>query len=117
LVASVVLVVDDDEAVRKSTAEILGEVGYSVIEAADATTALEQLRANPVDAMVLDIRMPDHDGFWLLDQLDDAPPVIVVTAHRYEREIMEKRDEVSHYLQKPVQPSELLWAVAKVVAA
>jgi len=115
LASGVVLVIDDDQAVRESAAEILRQAGYSVTEAADATTALKQLHANGFGAVILDIRMPDHDGFWLLDQLEDPPPVILVTAHSYEREVMEQRDKVSHYLRKPVQPSELLWAVAKVM--
>jgi len=117
LAGGVVLVVDDDQGVRESAAEILRGAGYSVVEAADATTALEQLRDDDIDAVILDVRMPDHDGFWVLDQLENTPPVILVTAHSYEREAMEKLEKVSHYLQKPVEPSELLWAVAKVMAA
>ena len=38
---------------------------------------MEQLRADGIGAVVLDIRMPDHDGFWLLDQLEHLPPVIL----------------------------------------
>ena len=67
--------------------------------------------------MILDIQMPDHDGFWVLDQLEKPPPVVLVTAHGYEQEALEQMDKVSHYLQKPVQPSMLLWAVAKMTAA
>jgi len=117
LAGGVVLVVDDDQGVREASAEMLRGEGYSVVEAADATMALDQLRDDGIDAVILDVRMPDHDGFWVLDQLENLPPVILVTAHSYERKAIEKLEKVSHYLQKPVQPSELLWAVAKVMAA
>lgn len=52
--------------------------------------------------MILDRFMPGLSGLWLLDQLDDPPPVLLVTAHDYDTEVWARRDTIFLYLQKPV---------------
>ncbi|HMK99452.1 MAG TPA: response regulator [Acidimicrobiales bacterium] len=111
-----VLVVEDDDDLRTSWREILRDAGWQVEEACDGLTALEFLRSIPIGAVVLDISLPLLDGFGLLDQLERPPPVLLVTGHIYDSEVMERRDKVLFYLQKPVQPPELLWAVARAIA-
>ena len=111
-----VLVVDDDHSVRTSCAEILREANYSVVEAADAWEALRHLASYDIGAILLDIFMPDRDGLWLLDQLEDPPPVVLITARNYDLEVMARREKVFMYLQKPVRPPELLNVVARAMA-
>ena len=111
-----VLVVDDDEDVRSSFAEILRTAGYSVVEARDGFEALEHLRSSPVAALVLDILMPRLSGLELLDRLDDPPPVLLLTARDYDVYVTGRRSKVYMYLQKPVPPRELLRAVARATA-
>jgi CheY-like chemotaxis protein len=112
-----VLLVEDDEDVRCSFAEILNEAGYSTAEATDTSTALELLASTNVATVVLDIYLPGRNGLWLLDQLEDLPPVVLVTAHNYDPDVMARRAKVLLYLQKPVQPPDLLQAVARSLAA
>ena len=81
-----VLVVDDELLIRWSIAETLSRSGHTVVQAADGAGALEALSlpAEPVDAVVLDYRLPDSNDFALLGrirQLVPASPVILVTAH------------------------------------
>jgi CheY-like chemotaxis protein len=58
-----ILYVEDDPALRLSTADLLDDMGHQVVEAADAPAALEWLRAgHPVDLLLTDIRMPLMDG-------------------------------------------------------
>jgi DNA-binding NtrC family response regulator len=111
-----VLVVEDEEAVRTSFADILAEAGYSTAEAFDSSAALELLSNTAVGTVVLDVFLPGRSGLWLLDQLESPPPVVLVTAHHYDPEIMARRDKVFMYLQKPVNPPELLQVVARAIA-
>ena len=111
-----VLVVDDDDYLRTLWRDVLRDASWRVEEAPNGLVALEFLRSTPVGAVVLDVRMPVLDGFGLLDQLGSPPPVVLVTGHVYDPEVMVRRDKVSFYLQKPVLPPVLLEAVAQAIA-
>jgi len=80
-----VLVVDDDAGTRKSLRKALEQEGTSVTEAENGLTALRLLAANIPDAIVLDLLMPEMDGFDFLDELRQRPefidiPIVVLTA-------------------------------------
>lgn len=64
-----VLVVDDDPNIRAICAEVLGNAGYSVLEAATVREAREQVRAQSPEMLLLDVSLPDGDGFELLEAL------------------------------------------------
>lgn len=104
-----VLVVDDEEPIRTSVAEILRAAGYSVAEAVDGQDALEQLESGSVSVLLLDIRMPRRTGIEVLQALDSPPNVILMSAYRFEGE---DRRSVGHkvfsHLMKPVAPRQLL---------
>ncbi|MGH9017588.1 MAG: response regulator [Acidimicrobiales bacterium] len=108
--------VDDDEDARHSCAEVLQSAGYRVVEAEDGAAALTQLRSSDIGAILLDIFMPGLDGLSLLDQLDDPPPVALLTAHAYDDSIVARRSKVVLYIQKPVAPPILLEVVADMFA-
>ena len=104
-----VLVVDDEEPIRTSVAEILRAAGYSVAEAVDGQDALDQLESGSVSVLLLDIRMPRRTGIEVLQALDSPPNVILMSAYRFEGE---DRRSVGHkvfsHLMKPVAPRQLL---------
>ena len=83
-----VLVVDDDAAICELFAKFLERDGYVVTTAYDGRSALEQLRANSVDLLILDINMPELGGATLVQLLRRDPewarfatlPIIVVSA-------------------------------------
>lgn len=107
-----VLVVDDDPAVRTSFTELLRSGDYSVAEAVDCESAMERLGALRVGVVVLDVLLPGLSGLWLLDEVEDLPPVILVTGHLYDPGVLARRDKVFMFLEKPVHPPQLLKAVA-----
>jgi CheY-like chemotaxis protein len=109
-----VLVVDDDRDVRGSCAEVLRTAGYRVVEAGDGLAALELLKSSDIGAVLLDIFMPGLDGLSLLDQIDDPPPVALLTAHAYDEAIVVRRSKIAMYMQKPINPPALLEAVAQM---
>ena len=81
-----VLVVDDELLIRWSIAETLTGAGHSVVQAADGANAIKALTApaEPIDAVILDYRLPDSNDFALLArirQLAPTSPVLLVTAH------------------------------------
>jgi CheY-like chemotaxis protein len=82
----VILVVDDDEAVRTATADVLVEEGLKVDCACDGSEALRRMREAPVPSLVLlDLMMPRMSGWQVLDAMSSQPdltgiPVIVLTA-------------------------------------
>ena len=76
------LVVDDKPSMRAMLRDFLGERGYEVITAGDGKEALIEARRNPPDLVLLDVMMPEMDGYQFLTELrrDSNIPVIMLTA-------------------------------------
>ncbi|HEV2551959.1 MAG TPA: response regulator transcription factor [Stellaceae bacterium] len=107
-----VLVVDDEPAIRRFLRTSLGAHGYQVDEAADGHAALDLLRRSPPDVLVLDLGLPDLDGFELLRRLrasGSALPVIVLSSRADEKGKVEALDlGADDYVTKPFGIDELL---------
>jgi len=107
-----VLVVDDEPAIRRFLRTSLGAQGYQVDEAADAGAALDFLRRSSPDVLVLDLGLPDLDGFELLRRLraaGSALPVIVLSSRADEKGKVEALDlGADDYVTKPFGIDELL---------
>jgi two-component system LytT family response regulator len=107
--------VDDEPLAVKRLARMLVATGRVDIvgSANDPQTALEFLRAQPVDVLFLDIQMPGLTGFELLDRLEQQPMVIFTTA--FDRYALEAFDVNSiDYLLKPIDPERLDRALDKL---
>jgi two-component system, OmpR family, response regulator MprA len=105
-----VLVVDDDQAVRSAIARAL-RADYDVSEAVDGADALAQQAAQPVDAIVLDVMMPEVDGIAVcrtLRRRGDQTPILVVTARDAISDRVDGLDAgADDYLVKPFAVEEL----------
>ena len=105
-----ILVVDDDDGVRKVLTRWVTEMGYAVFAAGDALTALDLMRQFPVDVALCDIRMPGHDGIWLIEQIGRIHPdvAIVLATGLVEMDPMVTlRPGVVGYVVKPFNRDEL----------
>jgi CheY-like chemotaxis protein len=112
----VVLVVDDQEAIRRSVAELLRSAGYDAVEAENGEQALEVLQQRSVSAVVLDVRMPKTDGLGVLDALENPPPVILMSAFEMGSDDQDRVDsKIFVQLVKPFHPRRLLEAVAAAI--
>jgi CheY-like chemotaxis protein len=109
-----VLVVDDEESLRTSVADILRSAGYTVMEAEDGQAALDLLETQEVVVVVLDQKMPRRTGIEVLNALSPPPPaVILLSAHRIENgDRAQVGKKVFSFLTKPVSPLILLDEVA-----
>jgi len=113
-----ILIVDDDPHAVEILTRMLVREGYSCVSAPSGPAALEKLRQQPVDVILLDVMMPEMDGLQVCERLRaDAAlreiPVILLTA----KDDMETRSRgmalgVSEYLTKPVNKRELFTRIA-----
>lgn len=114
-----VLVVDDDTGVRTFLARALGRHGHSVEAFSSAEQALEAFRPGEHALVLSDLRMPGHDGLWLLGRLmeaDSETAVIMVTASRDLETAVECLTRgAANYISKPVDLAELLEVVRRAL--
>ena len=110
-----VLIVDDEPDVVFVLKTALERNGYRTEEASNGLEALEKVRAQPPDAIVLDIMMPKFDGHSVNLRLKENPqtahiPVVIVTGKGHLKELFEIRKSlrVAAYLEKPFRVSILL---------
>jgi two-component system OmpR family response regulator len=100
-----VLIVDDEPAIRRFLRTSLGAQGYGVSEAEDARTALDALRRHPTDVLVLDLGLPDVDGFEMIRRLRDGGsvvPIIVLSSRTDEAGKVKALDlGADDYMTKP----------------
>jgi CheY-like chemotaxis protein len=109
---SKILVVDDDPTTRHLITHQLRRAGYTVADAADGQKALERVRREPFDLILLDVWMPELDGLEVLARLcqEPKPPrVVMMTADDASDTLLRAiRQQAYSYLTKPVEPKQLL---------
>jgi CheY-like chemotaxis protein len=112
-----ILVVDNDERVRKSAHSILGRLGCVVETARDSKEAISMARLGSYDAILTDIRLPDQNGYEVYRALRQAQPkanVILMTSFGYDAThtiVKAKQDGLRHVLYKPFRVDQLLAAL------
>ena len=121
-----ILVVDDDPDILEAVSTVLESQDYRIATAKDGIEALERIKEETPDLVILDMLMPRMDGFAVIKELRSDPefaglPVIVLTTviedaayRRYELETGLSMD-VHDFIEKPAPPAELLRRVSAVV--
>ena len=112
-----VLVVDDDRSVREVLSAVLREEGYPVRQAEAADEALGLLRGDDLPLVLCDVKMPQHDGLWLLDQILQRHPnaaVVMLTGFGdTESAVQCLKRGAADYLLKPPRLTELVRAIER----
>ncbi len=106
-----VLIIDDDDELAGMVAAYLGQAGLVAATASTATAGLERLRRDTFDALVLDVMLPDGDGFEICRRLraDSDLPILMLTARGEPTDrIVGLELGADDYLPKPFDPRELL---------
>jgi len=109
--ANEILVIDDDTRLSAMLAEYLTSAGYSVRTAANGSSGLQEIQRRPPDAVVLDVMLPDFDGFEVCRKIraKSSVPVIMLTARGEETDrIVGLEIGADDYLAKPFSPRELV---------
>jgi nitrogen-specific signal transduction histidine kinase/CheY-like chemotaxis protein len=119
-----ILVVDDDEAIRLLTRDILARHGFIVVPAVDGMDALTRFRSSPgrFSAVIMDIKMPRMNGVELASILRRAAPEVPIIASSGamsagpEEQAMLARKSVASVLRKPYTDGALIEALSRVLA-
>lgn len=113
-----ILLADDDKSVRKSLARVLESEGFDVLTAEDGRAAVREFIAEFPDLVLLDLNMPDKDGwaaFRLMDAAHTLIPVIVITA-RPNQHAQAVELGVDAFMEKPLNLPVLLEAIRRLFA-
>jgi two-component system alkaline phosphatase synthesis response regulator PhoP/two-component system response regulator VicR len=112
-----ILVIDDEETIRKFIKIQLGKAGYDVKEAVDGEQAMVQLKRDRFDVLICDIMMPRKNGWEVLKEVRSNPatselPVIVLTAKNEDNDMFKGYElGATYYITKPFTKSQLLFGL------
>jgi two-component system alkaline phosphatase synthesis response regulator PhoP len=114
-----ILIVDDEQNLRRSLSLILQREGYQVTAAGNAADAMRYLEAGEFQLAFLDIKMPERDGMSLLADIREAypsMPVFILTAHATLDSAMQAvRGGAKDYLLKPIDPEVIVRRVRETL--
>ena len=113
-----ILIVDDEPALQKMVGEILTQAGYRTRSASTCAQALEQVKAAPPDGVLLDVMLPEGDGFSLLGKLRavrDFPVLFLSARDEDEARLRVLGLGADDYITKPFLPQELLLRLGAVL--
>lgn len=118
-----ILIADDYEANRKVLGRLLNHEGYTVVEASDGASALEQVRAERPDVVLVDLLMPVVDGFEFVHRLREESgalartPVVFITAAYVPSEVTALAHScgVNQVIARPASFEETLRAIEKTM--
>ena len=113
-----ILVADDERAIRRLLRMYLADAGFTVTEVADGRAALEQVRSGGIDLVLLDVMLPEVDGFEVCTQIraTTAIPVIIITARGEESQRVRGLElGADDYVVKPFSPAEVVARVRAVL--
>jgi CheY-like chemotaxis protein len=112
-----VLLVEDEDAVRKFTGRVLTAGGYRVLEARRGEEALEIAAHHPIAALVTDLSMPGMSGYELAQRLSAAQPTIkIILMSGYDpADLPERSDASLSFLSKPFTPDVLALRLRQVL--
>ena len=114
-----ILVVDDDAIVIKSCRRILEAEGFEVMTVPGADEALEKIKSSEFDLLLMDVKMPKHDGIFLMREIKkNWPdiPIIVMSGYPTPETIADVlKLGATQFIPKPFRPDELVKAVRQVI--
>lgn len=118
-----ILIVDDNAVLRRVISVTLRKAGHTLLTAANAAEAVQQLAETPVDLMLLDVAMPETDGLTLLRKLRmdaryrDLPIVMLTASGQDEDRVVARTEGANDFLTKPASSAELVETVRRWLPA
>jgi CheY-like chemotaxis protein len=118
-----ILIAEDDLDIRELIAITLQFNGFEVVSAADGVQAVEKAQEQPIDLILMDVRMPRMTGYEACRRLQEIEatrdiPVIFLSAKGQEQEIQQGLDAgAAHYILKPFAPEALVRHIRDLLGA
>jgi DNA-binding NtrC family response regulator len=114
-----ILVVDDEEIVLESCQAVLEEAGFEVVLVPSADKALKEMKHEEFALLLIDVKMPEHDGMYLMQEVKKrwpGKPVIVMSGYYTVNTINEAiRMGAATFIAKPFEPEELVQTIHQVI--
>jgi len=116
-----ILVVDDEEDIRSLTGRVLSSEGYIVTVANDGVEALERMKENDYDLVILDVMMPNKHGLDVVrdmkkdERLKSVPIMLFTALGTGTKMMLDDENQADDYVQKPFMHKEFLRKVEKLV--
>jgi DNA-binding NtrC family response regulator len=113
------LVVDDEAVVLESCRRILEAEGFEVLMVPNANEALITLKDTEVSMLLIDVKMPERDGMYLMERVREhwpQLPMLIMSGYHTDETIEEALQRgAAFFVAKPFTPDELLHAVRQVI--
>ena len=106
-----ILIADDEDLIRNSLSRFIARRGHTVHTAVNGVEALDVLKAKPIDLIILDLLMPEKNGFDVLKEMSKFLPVIVISAFSGPLEVDIHSDmypQVIGFIKKPFENLQTL---------
>lgn len=113
-----ILIVDDERPIREVLSLWLSAAGFTIVEAADAESALKMLAEKPIAVATIDKDMPGHDGTWLVAQIQKQYPAVAMLLASGDDQIapsVSLSRGIQGYLVKPFKRELVVGAVKSAV--
>ena len=114
-----ILVVDDENIVLESCQAILEVEGFEVILVPSADKAIEAMKNDNFTLLLIDVKMPKHDGMYLMEKIKEQWPgiPIIVMSGYYTTETIKEAFEMgaAKFIAKPFEPDELVKTVRQII--
>jgi DNA-binding NtrC family response regulator len=114
-----ILVVDDEDIVLESCQAVFELEGFEVMLVSSADKALKAIKNDNFALLLIDVKMPKHDGMYLIEKVKEQWPniPIIVMSGYYTTETIKKALEMgaANFIAKPFEPDELVKTVRKII--
>ena len=119
-----ILIIDDEERVRKTLRQMLEPAGHEVVEAADGGKGVELYKKDSVDLVITDLIMPEKEGIQMAVELRHYDPKVKIIAisgggriNNFQVLRIAQKFGIHHALPKPIRMGKLLALVKEVLGA
>ena len=118
-----ILIADDEEVLRMLIVDTLEDEGYEIVETENGRDALEEIKTNDYDLVLLDYMMPGLTGIEVAKEVQTLPDkqgtkILMLTAKNQQKDVEESQAAgIHYYMSKPFSPMQLIDVVEEIVNA
>lgn len=116
-----ILIVDDDFSVRETLGDILRSRSYEVFDASTGAEALEKVKQEEFDCVIVDLRLPDATGHEIIEKISGKVKknkIIIITGYASSEVLSKALSDAEYFLLlKPITPEQFLTVVKKIVSS